>query len=105
MALYESFIIEVMTEVKKLDINPQMNPAAMVVNYIRSKCGLTPDQVEKKLMNGEMFDTIKGEGADIDTKLMDEILNDNDYYEKPNQKILKDEAMKFICEIVEQWSI
>lgn len=36
---------------------------------------------------------------------MEEILNENDYYEKPTQKILKDEAMKFICDIVQQWSI
>ena len=48
---------------------------------------------------------LKGEGTDIDTKLMEEILNDNDFYEKHSQKILKDEAMKFICDIVEQWSI
>lgn len=30
-------------------------------------------------MNGETFD-IKGEGNDIDTKLMEEILNENDFY-------------------------
>lgn len=94
-----------MIEPKVLNINPVINPAALIVNYIKSKCGLPQDQIEKKLMNGETFDMVKGEGTDIDTKLMEEILNENDYYEKPTQKILKDEAMRFICDIVEQWSI
>ena len=93
-----------MIESKGVNINPIINPAALIVNYIKNKCGLPQDQIEKKLMNGETFDMIKGEGTDIDTKLMEEILNENEYYEKPTQKILKDEAMKFICDIVEQWS-
>ena len=59
-----------------------INPAASIVNYLQSKLQmqqppqqLAPDQIEKKLLNGEIFDMIKGEGSDIDTKLMEEILN------------------------------
>jgi len=36
---------------------------------------------------------------------MEDILNENDFYEKQSQKILKDEAMKFIVDLVENWSI
>ena len=36
---------------------------------------------------------------------MEEILIDNDFYEKHSQKLLKDEAMKVIIDLVEQWSI
>lgn len=57
-------------EVKTVNINPIINPAALIVNYIKAKCALPQDQIEKKLMNGETFDMIKGEGTDIDTKLM-----------------------------------
>jgi hypothetical protein len=51
-----------------------------MVNYIKNKCNLPQDQIERKLLNGEAFETMKGEGTDIDTKLMEEILNDNDFY-------------------------
>ncbi len=47
-------------EPKAVNINPVINPAALIVNYIKSKCGLPQDQIEKKLMNGEIFDMIKG---------------------------------------------
>jgi len=67
-------------EAKTVNINPVINPAALIVNYIKAKCTLPQDQIEKKLMNGETFDMIKGEGTDVDTKLMEEILNDNDFY-------------------------
>ena len=71
-----------------------INPSAIIVNYLKEKCtksnlNLTQDQIEKKLMNAEIFD-IKGEGQDIDTKSMEEILNENDFYEKQSQKVLKD---------------
>lgn len=36
------------------------NPAATIVNYIKNKCNLPPDQIEKKLLNGESFEMIKG---------------------------------------------
>lgn len=49
---------------------PVLNPAAQVVNYIKSKCSMPQDQIEKKLVNGESFEMIKGEGTDIDTKLL-----------------------------------
>jgi poly(A) polymerase len=94
-----------MLDPKQVSTTFTINPAANIVNYIKGKCGLPQDQIEKKLMNGEAFEMIKGEGNDIDTKLMEEILNENDFYEKHSQKILKDEAMKFICDVVEQWSI
>ena len=58
-------------EAKPVNINPTINPAANIVNYIKNKCGLPQDLIEKKLMNGETFDMIKGEGNDIDTKLME----------------------------------
>lgn len=32
---------------------------------------------------------------------MEQILQDNDFYEKANQKQLKDEAMRFIKNVVE----
>ena len=69
-----------MLEGKAFNINSTINPASLIVNYIKNKCGLAQDQIEKKLMNGETFDMIKGEGTDIDTKLMEEILNENEYY-------------------------
>ena len=104
--IFDIFCILMTTpQPKKVDPLTQMHPSAATVTYLSGKCPLPLDQIEKKLTNGEMFDMIKGEGADIDTKLMEEILNEYDYYEKPTQKILKDQAMKFICDIVEQWSI
>jgi hypothetical protein len=56
-------------------ITPTLNPSAAVVNYIKSKCGLAQDQIERKLVSGEVFEMMKGEGSDVDTKLMEEILN------------------------------
>ena len=73
----------------KPNITFTINPSAAIVNYIATKGELPHAEVEKKLANGEVFD-IKGEGNDIDTKLMEEILNENDFYERPNQKLLKD---------------
>ena len=43
-----------------VNINPTINPAALIVNYIKNKCGLPQDQIEKKLSNGQVFDMIKG---------------------------------------------
>ena len=48
---------------------------------------------------------IKGEGTDIDTKLLEVILNENDFYEKQSQKMLKDETMRLMAEVVEGWSV
>lgn len=56
-------------------------------------------------MNGDSFDMIRGEGNDIDTKLMEEVLNENEFYERPSQKNLKDETMRFLKGAVEQWSV
>ena len=42
------------------NINIAINPSAGIVNYIKNKCGLPPDVIEKKLMNGDPFDMIKG---------------------------------------------
>lgn len=67
-------------ETKPININFSINPSAAIVNYLKGKCGLAQDQIEKKLMNGETFDLIKAEGNDVDTKLMEEILNENDFY-------------------------
>lgn len=39
---------------------PLLNPAAQVVNYIKGKCGMGQDQIEKKLVNGELFEMMKG---------------------------------------------
>lgn len=61
-------------------VGPVLNPAAQMVNYIKNKCNLPQDQIERKLLNGQAFETMKGEGSDIDTKLMQQILNDNDFY-------------------------
>jgi len=36
------------------------NPAAAIVNYIKGKCNLPLDQIEKKLLNGESFEMIRG---------------------------------------------
>ena len=58
---------------------PALSPNVFVINYIKTKCNLPPDQIQKKLANGQIFD-IKGEGNDIDTKLMEEVLNENDFY-------------------------
>ena len=43
-----------------VNINFAINPSAGIVNYIKNKCGLPQDVIEKKLMNGEPFDMIKG---------------------------------------------
>ena len=55
------------------------------------------------LVSGKFFD-MKGEGNDADTRFIEEVLKDNDFYESPNQKSLKDEAMKFVRNMVEEWS-
>ena len=39
---------------------------------------------------------IKGDGSAIDTKLLEVILNENDFYEKQSQKMLKDETMRLM---------
>jgi len=31
---------------------------------------LSPDQIEKRLLGGECFEMVRGEGTDLDTKLM-----------------------------------
>ena len=36
---------------------------------------------------------------------MEAVLHENDFYEKANQKQLKDEALKFVKNVVEDWSI
>ncbi len=64
---------------QKIMVQPQLNQLAGVINYIKNKCSYSHDAIDKKLMNGQIFET-KPEGADIDTKLIEEILNDNDFY-------------------------
>jgi len=92
-------------EPKALNINPVINPSAHIVNYLRTKCSLSQDQIEKKLMNGETFDMMPEEGTETDTRMIEQILAENDFYEKEGQKMLKDEAMKFVSNIVEEWSM
>lgn len=48
-----------------------------------------------RLSKGLSFE-IKGEGIDLDTTLMEQVLLENDFYEKANQKQLKDEAMRMV---------
>ena len=63
-------MIPVLNEKTAVAVAPVLNPAAQIVNYIKNKCNLPQDQIERKLLNGESFETMKGEGSDIDTKLM-----------------------------------
>ena len=63
-------MIPVLNEKTTVAVGPVLNPAAQIVNYIKNKCNLPQDQIERKLLNGESFETMKGEGSDIDTKLM-----------------------------------
>lgn len=62
-------------ESRTININPVINPSAILINYLKEKCSLPQGHIERKLLNGEHFDTMKGEGADIDTKLIEEILS------------------------------
>jgi hypothetical protein len=58
---------------EKTIISPLLNPLTLVVNYIQSKqmtAQLSPDQIEKRLLGGECFEMVRGEGTDLDTKLM-----------------------------------
>ncbi len=50
-------------------------------------------------MKGQTFD-IKGEGSEVDSTLMEQVLIENDFYEKAHQKQMKDEAMKFVKNVI-----
>lgn len=41
----------------------------------------------------------------MDSHLIEQVLIENDFYEKTNQKQLKDEAMRFVKHTIEEWSL
>ena len=86
-----------------LEIAEPREPSKLI-QYLREKCLLPEAEITRKLLMGETFN-IKGEGNQLDTSLMEEVLNENDFYEKMNQKLLKDEALKFVKNQIEQWSL
>lgn len=84
--------------------NDQPAASSPLIQYLRSKCRYSGEEINRKLLSGDTFD-IKGEGNDLDTGLIEKVLQDNDFYEKGNQKQLKDEALKFVKNSVEEWSV
>ena len=36
---------------------------------------------------------------------MEDVLKEHDFYEKPQQKLLREETMKFVKKVVDDWSI
>lgn len=83
---------------------PETPQRPRLIQYLAEKCYLPDEEIIRKLLTGENFD-IPREGNDLDTSLIEAVLQENDFYEKPNQKQLKDEALKFVKNAVEDWSI
>jgi hypothetical protein len=48
-------MIPVLNDKPAVSVGPVLNPAAQIVNYIKNKCNLPQDQIERKLLNGEIF--------------------------------------------------
>lgn len=75
-----------------------------VILYLKEKSGLPEHEIRERLLKGLSFE-IKGEGNELDSKIIEDVLIENDFYEKSSQKQLKDEALRFVKNVVEEWSL
>lgn len=90
---------------KNGDTAPQQNnDNDPVVFYLKEKCGLPQAEIRDRLLKGLTFD-IKGEGNDLDSQLIENVLIENDFYEKESQRLLKKEALEFVKSNVDKWSL